>query len=83
MGFLGGFLFGFPMSWVFLPPVTGSMKQSTRRERGLFICGMIWTMSFLVLIIVLFSFESDPEYYSKGWTFADTATDTATDNENK
>lgn len=85
MGFLGGFLFGLPMSWVFLPPVTGSIKQSTRRERGLIICGMIWTILLLVIVIVMFSFESKPEYYSYGWTFEEKSDDTniSTDTDDK
>ena len=67
MGWFEGFLFGFPMSWLFLPPVAGSLKRATRRERGLFIGGLIWAMALLIMVICIFSFSYDPKAYVYGW----------------
>ena len=64
MGFLGGAIFGFMGVWTFLPPVSGSLKNSSRRECGLFLVGLIWCLVILVITACVFSFDYEPkEYY--------------------
>ena len=65
-GFLGGVLFGFFMSWVFLSPSAGSLKQGTRREKTLFTVGLILSLILLIIVIVVFSFSYDPKPH---WSF--------------
>jgi len=65
MGFFGGALFGMPMSWIFLAPTSGTLKNSSRREKGLFIGGLVWSVLILVIVVLVFSFENEPEAYSK------------------
>jgi membrane associated rhomboid family serine protease len=66
MGFFGGALFGFFLSWVFLPPTAGSLKQGTRREKGLFIAGLMISVIVLVLVTLTFCFGEAPVKY---WSF--------------
>ena len=61
MGFLGGFLFGLPLTWVMLPPGSGSLGNATRREKGLFIAGLVWTLILSAIIIAVFAASSDPD----------------------
>ena len=63
-GLMGGCFFGFPMSWIFLVPTTGSIfKNAPRRDRGLFIAGLLISMTILLIIIVVFSFDNEPKEY--------------------
>ena len=64
MGFLGGAIFGFPMIWIFLPPVSGTLKNASRREICLFIAGLCWCILINTIIICVFAFDYTPkEYY--------------------
>ena len=63
MGFLGGALFGFFMSWVFFIPDGGSIKGASRRQTGLFIAGLAVSLCLLLLIICIFAFSIEPEEY--------------------
>ena len=60
MGFLGGAIFGFPGVWIFLPPVSGTRS---RREKGLLIGGLIWSVTIFVAILCVFCFDYDPKDY--------------------
>ena len=64
MGFLGGAIFGFPGIWVFLPPVSGTLKNADRREKGLLIGGLIWSVAIFVVILCVFCFDYDPKEYN-------------------
>ena len=61
MGFLGGAIFGFPMIWVFLPPESKTIRNSSRREKGLCIGGLIWSILILVIIICMFCLDYEPK----------------------
>ena len=63
MGFLGGALFGFPLAWVFFKPTAGSLGKASRRERGLFIGGLIWAAVLLIIIVAAFAAGGDPKEY--------------------
>ena len=64
MGFLGGAIFGFPMIWVFLPPVSGTLSNASRREKGLCIFGLLWSIAIFVILICVFALDYTPkEYY--------------------
>lgn len=74
MGFLGGAIFGFPFVWTFLPPASGSLKNASRREKGLCFGGLIWSIVILVAITCVFAFDYEPkeyrwpEYDDPAWT---------------
>ena len=61
MGFLGGAIFGFPGIWVLLPPVSGTIKNASRREKGLLIFGLVWSMVIFLIVLALFAFDFDPK----------------------
>jgi len=63
MGYLGGAIFGFPAIWVFLPPVSGTHKNSTRREKGLLIGGLAWSITIFIIILCVFAFDYTPKEY--------------------
>lgn len=66
-GFFGGALFGMPLAWIFLVPTEGSLGKASRRERGLFIGGLVWAILVATLVIVFFSTGEYEEY----WTYDD------------
>ncbi len=66
MGFIGGFLFGVPLSWIFLRPYEGSLSKASRREKCLFITGLIWTLVLIIILVSSFSFGEAPKAY---WEF--------------
>ena len=63
MGYLGGFLFGFPMSWIFFAPTGRSLKLATKREKMLFYVGIGLASVLLFIIVVSFAFGSEPDKY--------------------
>jgi len=65
-GFIGGFLFGLPLSWVFMRPTGGSMKQATGREKCLLLVGLIWSVILFIIIASAFSLGDAPKDY---WHF--------------
>ena len=68
MGFLGGAIFGFVGVFAFLPPASGTLKNASRREKGLCIFGLIWSIAIAVIIICVFAFDYEPEAH---WLSAD------------
>ena len=68
MGFLGGAIFGFIGVFAFLPPASGTLRNASRREKGLFIFGLIWSIAMAAIIICVFAFDYEPEAH---WTSAD------------
>ncbi len=62
-GWFGGALMGFFLTWVFLPSDGGSLKNASRRQKGLFFAGLIISVLILVIIICVFSFSYDPKEY--------------------
>jgi len=61
MGFLGGFLFGMPLTWVFLPSSTGSFKTAPRLEKGLFYFGLIMALAIFCIVVAAFLTGTEPK----------------------
>ena len=68
MGMLGGALFGFFLSWVFLPPITGSISQASRREKILFGVGLGTSLMIFVIVLAVFIAAYEPKEY---WSYDD------------
>lgn len=66
-GFLGGAIFGFFLTWVFLRPTTGSIRKSSRGECILFTVGLGVSTLILVIVLAVFLSSYEPkEYWSYG-----------------
>jgi len=63
MGLLGGFLFGVPLTWVFVKPYSGTLKAASRREICLFITGIIWSVGLLIAMAVVFATSSSEHHW--------------------
>ena len=68
MGFLGGFLFGVPISFTLFVPTTGSLKNAPRRDKGLFWFGLAWASLLFIIIVAAFA-TSDSTRTRKHWYF--------------
>ena len=66
MGMMGGAIFGFFLSWVFLPPITGSIRQASRREAILFVVGLAMSLVIFVIILAVFIADYEPLMY---WSY--------------
>ena len=62
MGFLGGFLFGVPISFTLFLPTTGTLKTAPRRDRGFFFCGLISAFFLFIICVAAFA-TGDPKVY--------------------
>ena len=62
LGFFGGFLFGFPLTWVLLPTATGKFSDAPRSQKILTFVGLIWFIILNVIVISVF-ITSEPEKY--------------------
>ena len=68
MGFLGGFLFGVPISFTLFVPTTGTLKTAPRRDKGLFWFGLGWAVVLFLIIVAAFA-TSDSTRTMNGWYF--------------
>ena len=63
MGFLGGFLFGVPISFCLFTPTTGSMKTAPRRDKTLFWIGLVWALLLFIIVVAAFATGETKEYW--------------------